>query len=121
MCCDQIVDLRPFANKRFPRGTDGRSSVSAQGTIAGLAIFDNTAYTLTTSRWTNAATKWVLVTNKLLTHAQVYVGPGVLSFSALNQVVTPNEGAGIINSSSEYDDRPIPVGMRSYSLRAQGS
>ena len=62
-------------------GTDGLTSVSVEGTIAGLAIFDNTAYTLTTSRWTNAAAKWVSVTNDLLTNAQVFVGPGVLNSS----------------------------------------
>ena len=62
---------------------DGRTSVPAQGTITGLAIFDSTAYILITHFWTDSAAKRVLVTNDLLTNAQVFADPGPPNLSTL--------------------------------------
>jgi hypothetical protein len=84
---------------------EGRSSVSVEGNITGLQVSNNTTYAVTSSRYTNASSKWATVMSSLLTRAQTVSGV-TLNPTVLNTQVGANEVNGTISYHHEYDDRP---------------
>lgn len=96
---------------------EGRTTVSIQGTITGLAEYNNTTRALVRSRIENAATKWDNIKNSLLTRAQTQSGV-TLNPVVLTKDVGRNEVIGTITYNYEYDDRPAPLlaGAKSTSI-----
>lgn len=83
---------------------DGKTRVTVEGTITGLEQKDNTAYTLQTTKWTNAQSKWTSVQSSLLSRAQTISGL-TMNTTPLGKVVGYNQLAGVITYNYEYDDR----------------
>lgn len=88
--------------------------VSIEGSIRGMDeieipdgvdIGDQTAYTVTTTKYENAETKWDEVYALLLTRAQTYAGIN-LNIVPLVTIVGKNPVTGVVTYRYEYDNRP---------------
>lgn len=96
---------------------EGRSSVNVNGTITGLATYDNATAVLSTSRYTNADAKWTAISSSLFSRAQTQSGI-TLNPTVLTTEVGRNEVSGTISYNYEYDDRPAALlaGAKSTSI-----
>ena len=85
-------------------GEDGRTRAVIEGNIIGLEVKDNTDYTVTSTKWTNAQAKWAVVQSNLLSRCETITG---LTFhiTPLTKQTGYNQNHGTITYNYEYDDR----------------
>lgn len=88
-----------------------RDRVTAEGNIRGLEQRSSDYYTITTSKWNNAETKYSELigssdVNTIYNRALNYSGYSSLNPTPLSKVVGKNPTNGVINYSYEYDTRP---------------
>ena len=81
--------------------------VSLNGTVTGLEQ-RNSNYQLTTSKYTNAVTKFNSASGLAFSRAQTYSGYSLNINPTLSRV-SKNPLAGVITYSFEYDDRPYNI------------
>lgn len=93
---------------------NGLTNVGINGSIKGLENRDANLV-LVTTKYQNALNSWNIVSNTLLSRAQLYSGVNVLNPLPINSSVAYNPVNGIITYSYEYDNRPteLLVGSRS--------
>lgn len=85
------------------RSQAGRSTVSVEGSVQGLMVRADD-YAVTSTKYENAATKWGVVRNLILTRAQAASGL-TLNPTPLSEQTARNEITGLITYGYEYDDR----------------
>lgn len=86
--------------------TEGRVSVSVDGSITGLEKRDNSTHSLISSRWTNALAKWSDHVQPSLYATAVSISGVSLNTEALNTSIGKNPVSGTISYQSEFDNRP---------------
>lgn len=86
---------------------DALTKVTVDGNIRGLEQRDSNM-NLTTSKYTNALTKWSAVQSDLFLRAQSYSGTS-LNISPVTTTTGRNPIAGTISYSYEYNNRPSNV------------
>lgn len=96
--------LEDFTINVRSNASDGLASVSIDGTIRGLEE-RSADMALSTSKYTNAATKYAVASGLSLTRAQAYSGY-TLNVVPLSNSISKNPAAGTINYTFEYDNRP---------------
>jgi hypothetical protein len=82
-----------------------RISVTVQGTVTGLSVFNNSNYEQESTRFENATARWNDLLPTLLTKAQTIAGVD-LNPLAINYTVGTNDVTGVISFSYEFDNRP---------------
>lgn len=87
--------------------TTGLTNVSIEGTITGLE-FRNNNMVLLSSKYDNAATKYIYASGQALVRAQNYSNT-TLNIVPLTTIVGKNPAQGTITYTYEYDDRPSNI------------
>ena len=85
------------------REVGGRVTVSVEGSVQGL-YERGVDFAIGTSKYTNAAAKWAVVSGLLLSRAQA-ITTTALNPTALSLQVARNELTGLITYTTEYDSR----------------
>lgn len=99
--------LEEFTIETVSNVQDPLKRTTINGNITGLEQRDNN-YNVTTTKWTNASSKFAIASGLALTRAQNYSGY-TFNIVPVNTSVGRNPVTGTISYSFEYDDRPSNI------------